>query len=98
MNLGTWAVLKCTTHATPGTVKPLSAATTYATQAIVRAADSGNTATITIGPDTNSDYLPLAAGGGEYMIPGTTNRKFDLSAWYAKSTVATQSFQVLYIS
>lgn len=70
------------------------------TKAIVYA-DPGNSANVTIGPDSNASQRPIAPGQ-EYTIPQTVSPdgnvvKFELAKWYTTSGAASQTLRILTI-
>jgi hypothetical protein len=88
-----------TTHATPGTVTALVAASKKCLKAIVFA-DIGNSSPLSIGANANANLHVIPAGDW-YVIEGPSQRTLtfdllDLADWNIKSAGASQTYRIAY--
>jgi hypothetical protein len=74
---------------------PVANYSAHAQRAIVYAA-TGNSADVSIGPDSSADYKPIPSGT-EFLIQCPNGAKFDLADWYIKSSAASQNVSILYV-
>ena len=87
-----------TTHANPGTVKAMVAATILTRKAIFFC-DENNASGIRIGP-TNVATAYLVAAGQWYVIEGQAGDKqdvIDLADWSVKSAGAAMTYRIVYL-
>jgi hypothetical protein len=87
--------------ATPSSTAGTPTVATFKVNECLVLADSGNSQTVTIGPDSNATSRPLSAGQ-EYTIPQVTlpqtgKVKIDLATWYMISASGSQTLRLLWI-
>ncbi len=91
-----WVQLAYTTSGTPNAATALSGS-----ELLVRRASIGgpatNAAAVSIGPNNSANADSIGVGQYGYVIEMPDGTAFDLAAWYAKSTSASQALVILYL-